>query len=131
MKLLLDTHIWIWSVLEPTRLTRRVAHTIDDPQHELWLSPVSVWELLMLTGKGRVRLSEESVVWAQRTIEKLQIREAPLTFEVALETSRIGLDPSDPSDRFIAASAKVFNLTLVTADEKLLSVPDIDVLANR
>jgi PIN domain nuclease of toxin-antitoxin system len=54
-----------------------------------------------------------------------------LTFEVALETSNLKLPHSDPADRFIAASAKVFDLTLVTADQKLLAAPEAKVLANR
>jgi PIN domain nuclease of toxin-antitoxin system len=131
MKLLLDTHIWIWSVLEPTRLSGRVARAIDDQKNELWLSPISVWELLILVQKARVQLNEGGVAWAVHTIEQLQLHEAPLTTEVALETSALDLPHSDPSDRFIAASAKVFDLTLVTADEKLISVPGVQVLANR
>ena len=42
MKLLLDTHIWLWSTLEPQRLARRVGKALADPANELWLSPVSV-----------------------------------------------------------------------------------------
>lgn len=42
MKLLLDTHIWLWSVLEPERLSRRVSKEIQDMSNELWLSPISV-----------------------------------------------------------------------------------------
>jgi PIN domain nuclease of toxin-antitoxin system len=131
MKLLLDTHIWIWSVLEPERLARRIARAIDNPENELWLSPISVWELLMLTQKGRVQLDEEAASWARRTVELLQLNEAPLTFEVALESSTLSLAHSDPSDRLIAASAKVFDLTLVTADEKLIAAPGVKVLPNR
>jgi len=131
MNLLLDTHVWIWMALEPTRLSHRVARALDDSGNQLWLSPISVWELLMLTQKGRVRLNEDAVVWARRTIEQLQLHEATLTTEVALETSTLRLAHSDPSDRLIAASAKVFDLTLVTADEKLLSAAGIKVLANR
>jgi PIN domain nuclease of toxin-antitoxin system len=131
MKLLLDTHIWLWMVLEPKRLSQRVARALDNPESQLWLSPISVWELLVLTQKGRVQLNEEPVAWAQRTVEQLQLHEAPLTFEVALETSNLKLPHSDPADRLIAASAKVFDLTLVTADQKLLAVPEAKVLANR
>jgi PIN domain nuclease of toxin-antitoxin system len=131
MKLLLDTHIWIWTVLEPTRLSKRVARALAYEQNELWLSPISIWELLMLTSKGRIQLDENAVSWARRTLEELQLREAPLTTEVALETSTLNLMHSDPSDRLIAASAKVFDLTLVTADEKLIGAVGIDVLANR
>jgi PIN domain nuclease of toxin-antitoxin system len=60
MKLLLDTYIWIWMVLDPARLSRRVARALDDPENRLWLSPISVWELLMLTQKGRVELNEDA-----------------------------------------------------------------------
>lgn len=131
MKLLLDTHIWIWMVLDPARLSRRVARALDDAENRLWLSPISVWELLMLTRKGRVELNEDAAVWTRRTLEQLQLHEAPLTTEVALETSALGLAHSDPSDRLIAASAKVFGLTLVTADAKLIAAPGIQVMANR
>jgi PIN domain nuclease of toxin-antitoxin system len=131
MKLLLDTHIWLWSVLEPTRLARRIASAIDNSENQLWLSPISVWELLMLTRKGRVKLDEDAVSWARRTVEQLQLHEAPLTFDVALETFTLNLAHSDPSDRLIAASAKVFDLTLVTADQKLIVAPGVKVLSNR
>ena len=111
MKLLLDTHIWIWMALNPTRLSRRVANALNDSENQLWISPISVWELLMLTRKGRVELEEDPVLWARRTLELLQLHEAPLTTEVALETSAIGIPHSDPADRLIAASARVFDLT--------------------
>jgi PIN domain nuclease of toxin-antitoxin system len=117
--------------LEPTRLSGRVARAIDDLRNELWLSPISVWELLMLVQKARLQLNEGPVAWAVRAMEQLQLHEATLTTEVALETSALDLPNSDPSDRLIAASAKVFDLTLVTADVKLISVPGIRVLANR
>ena len=130
MKLLLDTHIWIWMVLNPTRLSRRVARALNDSENQLWISPISVWELLMLTRKGRVELDEDPVLWARRTLGLLQLHEAPLTTEVALETSAIGIPHSDPADRLIAASARVFDLTLVTADAKLIGASGIEVLAN-
>jgi PIN domain nuclease of toxin-antitoxin system len=131
MTLLLDTHIWIWLTLEPGRLTRRVAHVLDDPANQLWISPISVWELLMLTQKRRVRLNEDAITWARESIKKLALYEATVTTEVAFETESLGLDHSDPADRWLAASAKVFNLTLVTGDEKLLAASGIKVLANR
>lgn len=131
MKLLLDTHIWLWSVLDPARLSKRIAHAIDNAENQLWLSPISVWELLTLTRKGRVQLDEDAVLWAQRSMQKLQLQEAPLTFEVALETSTLNLAHADPADRLIAASARVFDLTLVTADQKLIAAPGLKVLPNR
>ncbi|HTR24918.1 MAG TPA: type II toxin-antitoxin system VapC family toxin [Terriglobales bacterium] len=131
MKLLLDTHIWIWSAIEPRRLSGRVLRALSNQQNELWLSPISVWELVMLTEKGRIELDEDVLPWTRRTMEELRLQEAPLTIEVALATSNLNLPHSDPSDRLIAAATKVFDLTLVTADEKLIAAPNIKILANR
>ena len=130
MKLLLDTHIWLWSVLEPNRLTRRVEKALRDPANELWLSPVSVAELIVLLRKGRLKLPHDVASWVAKTIEELQINEAPLTVEVALAISSLDFRHGDPADHFLAATARVLDLTLVTADERLLDLPRIRVLAN-
>ncbi len=131
MKLLLDTHIWVWGALEPGRLSARVARQLANPQNEIWLSAVSIWELRRLHDKGRVKLIPDAASWISDNLSRLKIREAPLTFEVALAVSPLNLPHNDPADGFIAATAKVFGLTLVTADEQLAKLPDIAVLSNR
>ena len=131
LKLLLDTHIWVWSVLEPERLSARVARQLVNPGNEIWLSAVSVWELRLLHDKGRLKLIPDAVSWIQDDLTRLNIREAPLTFEVALAIASLKLPHNDPADGFIAATAKVFGLTLVTADEQLARLKDITVLSNR
>jgi PIN domain nuclease of toxin-antitoxin system len=130
MKLLLDTHIWLWSVLEPTRLSRRVAKELQESANELWLSPISVWELVVLWQKGRVVPSEDIEAWVPKALRALPLQEAPVTYEVARETARLRLPRRDPADRFLLATAKVFELTLVTADEHLLKSRDVSLLAN-
>lgn len=131
MKLLLDTHIWLWSALEPHRLTRRVERALADPANELWLSPVSVGELIVLLRKGRITLPNELATWVTKTMQDLELSEAPLTVEVALAVSSITFPHGDPADHFLAATAKVLDLTLITADEKLIAAGEIKVLANR
>ena len=59
------------------------------------------------------------------------MKEAPITHEIAAESRRIGLTHRDPADRFLAATAKVLDLTLVTADKRLLACKEIRTLANR
>lgn len=130
VKLLLDTHIWLWSTLEPQRLTRRVYKALADPTNELWLSPVSVGELIVLLRKGRLRLPREVAAWVAKSMQEMELTEAPLTVEVALAISSINFPHADPADHFLAATAKVFDLTLVTADEHLLNLPGIRVMAN-
>lgn len=131
MKLLLDTHIWLWSLLEPARLTGRVARALEDEENELWLSPISVWELLILVEKGRLSLDMPVEQWTERATKAGALKEAPVTQEVALETRKVALPHRDPADRFIAATARVFKLTLVTADQHLLGLRGLATLANR
>lgn len=130
MKLLLDTHIWLWSTLEPERITRRVGKAMADPANELWLSPVSVGELIVLLRKGRLRLPNDVAAWVAKTMQDLELNEASLTVEVALAISSINFPHGDPADHFLAATAKVFGLTLVTADEHLMHLAGVHVLAN-
>ncbi len=131
MNLLLDTHIWIWSVLEPQRLSARVARELTNPENQLWLSSISVWELLLLHRKQRIELEEEAGSWVKKTLDMLQLNEVPLTIDVALELSAVNLPHGDPADHFLVASARVFGLTLVTADQRLIHESGISVIANQ
>lgn len=128
MNLLLDTHIWLWSLLDPDRLSGRARSELTEPANALALSPVSVWEALMLAQKGRVLLQPDPWSWIRTALTVAPVREIPVTFEVALGSRTVRLGHDDPADRFIAASAMVHGLTLVTADNSLLRCPDIRVL---
>ena len=130
MKLLLDTHIWVWSVAEDSRLTDTVRRVLGDPLHELWISSISTWEVLILAERGRLVLDPDARSWVRQALSDAPVREAPVTIDVALASRSVRLDNQDPADRFIAASAMVFGLTLVTADRDLCDCPDIEVLAN-
>ncbi len=131
MRLLLDTHIWLWSLLEPQRLTPAVRAALVDPDNELWLSPITLWEVLVLTRKGRLKLDRSTDEWIDLALSAAPAHEATLTLQVALESQRIDLPHRDPADRFLAASARVFDLTFVTADERLLGLEDVSLLPNR
>ena len=131
MKLLLDTHIWLWSVTDPSRLATRVAKALEDTENELWLSSISVWELTVLHRKRRLKMPSDVPAWVATSVDHLRLTEAPLTVEVALAVPSISFSHADPADQLLAATAKVFDLTLVTADEHLLHLPGIRVLANR
>jgi PIN domain nuclease of toxin-antitoxin system len=131
VRLLLDTHIWIWSLLDPAKLSRKVRAELESPDNELWLSPISSWELLILIEKGRVAVDKDPVPWVAEVSRAITLREAALTHEVAIESRLSDLPHQDPADRFLAATARVYDLTLVTADERLLDSRRISTLANR
>ena len=125
MRLLLDTHIFLWSLLEPESLRPEVAAALEDKSNELWLSPIVIWEVLVQAERGRVVLQPDAVTWVRRVLEKVPFREAALTQEVAIQSRLVELPHRDPADRFLAATALVYELTLVTADERLLKSPSI------
>lgn len=129
MRLLLDTHIWLWSLQDRKRLGKRVQHELSSPENELWLSPISTWEALILHEKGRVDLHRDLDEWV--TLATAPFREAPLTHEIALAARQLPLPHQDPADRFLAATAQVLDLTLVTADAGLLGLGEIATLGNR
>ena len=131
VKLLLDTHIWIWSLLEKSRLSGQVAKALVNPANEIWVSPVSVWEILTLCQKGRLVLQPDVRRWLEETFKLVPFKEATFNHEVALATERVELPHRDPADRFLAATALVHGLTLVTADENLLRGSGFEVMANR
>jgi PIN domain nuclease of toxin-antitoxin system len=131
MNLLLDTHIWIWNDTAPEKLTSEINRELANPGNQLWLSPVSIWEVTALLEKRRINLKQDFRSWADESVRDLQLQEAAITWEVAHELRYTLLSHRDPADRFLVATAKVYDLTLVTADERLMSVPGLNVLANR
>ncbi len=128
MKLLLDTHIWLWIHLEPERLGERLNRVLREPSNDVYLSSVSVWEARLLLEKGRLKVPGDAGAWLKRAWSSLQ--QVALTHEIALASFALDTSHSDPADRFLAATALVMDLTLVTADAKLLAVPGIRTLAN-
>lgn len=131
MRLLLDTHIWLWSLSAPQLLSRKIARALADEGNEIWLSPVSVWETLALARKGRIVLHGSPDAWVREALSRAPLREAGLNHEVAIVSMVLHLPHWDPIDRFIAATAVVYDLTLVTADERLLRCRQFPTLANR
>lgn len=130
MTLLLDTHIWIWAVTRPEKLSRRLRRELQSPRHELHLSPVSIWEAHHLVRRGHLRFRQSFSEWINVVLNQVPVREAPFTFQVAAAASQIQLPQSDLGDIFLAATASVFDLTLVTTDSQLLACSWLKTLSN-
>ena len=128
MKLLLDTHILLWGLLEPERLNRQATAELKDPKNEIWISPISVWETIILAEKGRVVLRPDPASWVNTALKQLQFHEARINHEIAMQSRFLKLKSQDPADRFLAATAMVYQLTLVTADKALFTCRDISML---
>jgi PIN domain nuclease of toxin-antitoxin system len=107
MKLLLDTHIWIWTHLEPWNISSEVTKELGSPRNQLWLSPLSIWELVLLVEKKRLDLNADMGEWVRQSMKDLDLQEASFTSEVAHELRFTLLGYRDPGDRFLVATAKV------------------------
>ena len=130
MNFLLDTHILIWSLIEPKRLHRRVKDVLDSSDTQIWLSPITTWECLVLAEKGKVTLPPDPVTWVQKALINTGSREAMLNHAIAEMSRTIDLPHQDPADRFLAATAAVYGLTLVTSDSKILQGKGFSTLSN-
>ncbi len=119
MKLLLDTHIWLWYLLADDRLSGELKSLIANPTNELWLSPISIWETVILAEKRRISLQPNTSEWINLSLQKLKTREAVLNHEIAILSREIALPHQDPADRFIAATAIFYKLILATVDGNL------------
>jgi PIN domain nuclease of toxin-antitoxin system len=129
LKLLLDTHIILWSVAEPDKLSQNITGELEKDSNEFWFSPISVWEILLLAEKGRVLLGPDIEKSVRDIFRKIPFKEAAITQEVAIQSRSVQLPHQDPADRFLAATAIVFDLTLVTADSRIIAAADLPILS--
>jgi PIN domain nuclease of toxin-antitoxin system len=130
MKLLLDTHIWIWLISQPQKLGRAVSREMRSPKNELYLSPISIWEAGHVARRGKFRTKPNFSAYMEQVLARPEFREAPFTLAVAIEAAGLDLPQSDLGDLFLAATASHFGLTLVTADEQLLACDWLKTMPN-
>ncbi len=130
MKLLLDTHIWIWALHSPEKLDRKVRRELERTANELYLSPVSIWEAHHLERRRKLRAPGGFSQWLNEVLPRVPLREAPFTFAVAAAAAKIDLPQSDLGDIFLAATTVVYDLTLVTTDFQLLGCSWLKTLPN-
>ncbi len=119
-RLLLDTHVWLWYVGGSEDLPRSLREVIDSSLGLLWLSPITLWEAGVLASKKRIRIPGSFEQWSAEVLELLPVREASINMEVARRVHTLDLPHGDPADHFLAATALLFDLTLVTLDGHLV-----------
>jgi PIN domain nuclease of toxin-antitoxin system len=129
MKLLLDTHIWIWYLSGNPSLSATLQIAISEDTNELWLSPISIWEALLLAEKGRIVLEPNPAQWVQNSLQIIETKEAPLSNNIAILSRQLDLVHQDPADRFIAATAVHYGLTLATVDKNLVKATCVETLS--
>ena len=121
MKLLLDTHIFLWLITNDAQLSSKARLAIEDSSNDIFLSAVSVWEITIKHGLGKLPLPQSPEVFLpiQRQLHAI----APLPLEEACIEKLVTLPPlhRDPFDRMLISQALHHDLVLVTEDHAILS----------
>jgi PIN domain nuclease of toxin-antitoxin system len=122
VRLLLDTHIFLWLQAQPERLGDRLA-LLEDASNDLFVSAASTWEIAIKYASGRLALPEPPDRFVLTRIREIGAEPLAIEHAHALAVSRLPNLHSDPFDRMLIAQAGALDATLVTADERIVRYP--------
>ena len=122
MKLLLDTHLLLWAAGDPDRLSATARTLIGTPEHELFFSAASVWEIAIKSGLGREDFQVNARLLRRGLLDN-GYRELPVGSEHAVALDSLPPLHKDPFDRLLVAQAMVEGITLLTADASVAQYP--------
>lgn len=119
MKLLLDTHAFIWWTSDPSRLSKRALAFCEDPENQLVLSVVSLWEMQIKAQMGKLVLrgSLSEIIEAQQ--QRNQVEIIPITLDHVLALDSLPPLHGDPFDRLLIAQARIEGASVLTKDEMI------------
>jgi PIN domain nuclease of toxin-antitoxin system len=116
---LLDTHAWLWMMLEPKKIGRKTRSVIGDSDHTFRLSMASAWELAIKHAAGRIELPEAPLEYIRTRTQADSIVLLPVNLEHACAAAALPRHHGDPFDRLLIAQAQLENLVLVTHDRQI------------
>lgn len=119
MRVLLDTHVWLWSLTEPERLTASARELIVDPGNEVLLSAASAWEIAIKYSLGKLPLPEPPAQYVPTRTAAQRIGTLAVTTAHALAVAGLPPHHADPFDRLLVAQAQLEGCALLTADVRL------------
>jgi PIN domain nuclease of toxin-antitoxin system len=130
--ILLDTHIWVWWVNGSEELTGDLIKAIESHVDSgLGISVISCWEVAKLVERGRLKLTIPIQEWIEKALTYPGIQLLDLTPDIAVESTQLpGEFHRDPADQIIVATARLYNISLLTRDSKLLNYPYMKLLQN-
>ena len=123
MRLLLDTHAFLWFVLNDPQLSAAARALISDPNNEVEVSPASLWEIAIKISIGKYSLSEPYQTFMEREIAANQMRLLAIEPKHTALLATLPFHHRDPFDRLLVAQATVEQIPLVSADTTLDAYP--------
>jgi len=127
VRVLLDTHAFLWAAADPDRLGEHRAR-LEDARTTLLLSAASSWEIAIKHGLGRLDLPGEPARYVPDRIRRLGILPLPIDHGDALAAGALPRIHGDPFDRMLIAQARALDVAIVTADS-VIAQYDVNVLA--
>lgn len=118
-KILLDTHIWLWSILDPEKLGESGRLIIEEADNELFLSAASSWEISIKYKLGRIPLPEPPETFILPRLIRDDINPLSIEHHHTCRVSDLPHIHRDPFDRILIAQAQTESLLLITADQQL------------
>jgi PIN domain nuclease of toxin-antitoxin system len=119
MRILLDTHCWLWMETAPQRLSERTRALLEDPDNELYLSAASSWEIAVKYALGKLPLPELPARYVVSRLQRSGISSLAVEHAHALQVAELPHHHRDPFDRLLVAQAMVESLPLLTADPQM------------
>jgi PIN domain nuclease of toxin-antitoxin system len=116
VRILLDTHCWLWMVGRPDRLSPSSRSLVEDAENELLLSAASSWEIAIKHGIGKLRLPGDPVTLVPEWMARSGVVALPVHHAHALAVAHLPRHHGDPFDRLLVAQAQLEDLPLLTAD---------------
>ncbi|MCY4389728.1 MAG: type II toxin-antitoxin system VapC family toxin [Desulfurellaceae bacterium] len=114
-RFLLDTHALLWTLTEPRKLSKRARAALEDAQNEVFVSPVSVWEIAVKRALGKLQAPDN----LEASIKEQGFTPLSLTFFHAEQAGALPPHHGDPFDRMLVAQAQAEGLILVTRDARI------------
>jgi len=128
--ILLDTHIWIWWVSQQPQLTTQLEQIIQHHQETgLGVSMISCWEVAKLVENGKLQLAITVADWLNQALAYPGVQLLELTLPIVIDSTQLpGTFHRDPADQIIVATARFYNMALLTVDTKIISYPHVQIL---
>jgi len=119
MRILLDTHAFLWAVMGSERLSARAREMMTDPANDLLLSAASAYEIAVKAAKGHLQLPEEPATYIRTRVATLGLRELAVTVEQVAAAAALPPIHADPWDRLLVAQARLEEIPILTADRMI------------
>jgi PIN domain nuclease of toxin-antitoxin system len=119
MRLLLDTHVFLWWISDDERVSRRGRKLIADPDNEIFFSVASAWELAIKAGLGRLELPDNPDRFIPKQLAENAFQPLPIQLRHALKVHSLPDLHRDPFDRMLVAQALCEDLAILSADRKM------------